>query len=439
MRYTNWANRILLLVFCLFLLAAVLKYKNPGGPVIDFFFMVTEAALVGGIADWFAVTALFRRPLGFPWHTALIPRNRARVTEAVAGIVEEDLLSAEAIKLRIGSLSLMDTLIDWVENKGGKAAARRFAAKTALYFIDNLDEKVVETYLEQLLRRMLKQFLLAPRIRGLAGWLGEPERMGQIFIFLLEELIGAAQRESTYQAIYQYLTNIKQERTHNLAVKLILWLGEQTDSVNLPEAAKALQREILNMLEDLRDPEHPVHRWAVSRLILTAGELEKDGLARRTFAAWTKALTAQVSLNEVSRRIVNAARDALRQWLDADTPGQDMGQPLLEWTLEQLNAYWKSFKQDEELRLIVEQHLKMALFVLVEKEHKVVGGVVRNALQEFNDARLVEFIEEKAGDDLQWIRINGSMVGGIVGGFMYLFLTFVYEPWVVPWVRGLLP
>lgn len=439
MRYTNWANRILLLVFCLFILAAVLKYKNPGGPVVDFFFMVTEAALVGGIADWFAVTALFRQPLGFPWHTALIPRNRARVTAAVAGIVEEDLLSAEAIKQRIGSLSLMDTLIDWVENKGGKAAAGRFAAKTALYVIDNLDEKVVETYLEQLLRRLLKQFLLAPRIRGLTGWLSEPKRMGQIFIFLLEELISAAQRESTYQAIYQYLTNIKQERTHNLAVKLILWLGEQTDSVNLQEAAKALQQEILNMLEDIREPQHPVHSWAVSRLIQTAGELEKDGLARRTFAAWAKALTAQVSLYEVSRRIVNGARDTLRQWLATDASGQTIGQPLLDWALEQLNAYWKSFKQDEELRLIVEQHLKMALFVLVEKEHKVVGGVVRNALQEFNDARLVKFIEEKAGDDLQWIRINGSLVGGIVGGGMYLFLTFVYQPWVVPWIRGLLP
>lgn len=439
MRYTNWANRILLLVFCLFVLAAVLKYKNPGVPAADFFFMVTEAALVGGIADWFAVTALFRRPLGFPWHTALIPRNRARVTEAVAGIVEEDLLSAEAIKQRIGSLPIMNKCIDWVEHKGGKAVAGRFAAKTALYFMDNLDEKTLEVYLEGVLRRLLKQIYLAPRIRGFAGWLSEPGRMAQVFVFLLEELISAAQKESTYQLIYQYLSNIKQERTHNLAVKLILWLGEQTDSVNLQDAAKALQREVLNMLEELRDPEHPVHSWAVNRLAQTAGELEKDGLARRTFAAWTKALTAQVSLAEVGRRIVNAVRAALQQWVAADDAGRTMGQPLLEWSLAQLNIYWKSFQQDEELRLFVEQHLKMALFVLVEKEHKVVGGVVRHALQEFNDARLVQFIEEKAGDDLQWIRINGSLVGGGIGGLVYLFLTFVYQPWVVPWIRNWLP
>ena len=76
MNYKNMANKILALVFCLFLLAIWLRVTYRHIPAVEMFYTAMEGALVGGIADWFAITAIFTKPLGFPWHTALLPRHR---------------------------------------------------------------------------------------------------------------------------------------------------------------------------------------------------------------------------------------------------------------------------------------------------------------------------------------------------------------------------
>ncbi|MCX7781280.1 MAG: DUF445 domain-containing protein, partial [Negativicutes bacterium] len=139
MRYSQAANRILAGVCILFIGAAVLRRQNPDNLLYEMLLMVSEAALVGGIADWFAVTALFRRPLGFPWHTALIPRNRERVIQAVVNTVEHELLSVTAIERRLAAISFMEIGIDWLENRGGQAVVGRWLTRTALGYLAKVD------------------------------------------------------------------------------------------------------------------------------------------------------------------------------------------------------------------------------------------------------------------------------------------------------------
>jgi uncharacterized membrane-anchored protein YjiN (DUF445 family) len=94
------------------------------------------------------------------------------------------------------------------------------------------------------------------------------------------------------------------------------------------------------------------------------------------------------------------------------------------------------FKGNIELQEWLEVRIKQVIYELIEKEHYIIGEIVQRVLGEFNDDKLNRFVEEKAGDDLQWIRINGSIVGGIVGLLMFFFLRYVYDPYVVPIIQS---
>ena len=136
MKRKNIANHFLAGVFLLFVVASVLKYFYNELLSVQLLCFVTEASVVGGVADWFAVTALFRMPLGFPWHTALITRHRGRVISALADMIEYELLSVRSIKERVDKICFVRLLIDWVENEDGKLMLKKLFNKHSIDVID---------------------------------------------------------------------------------------------------------------------------------------------------------------------------------------------------------------------------------------------------------------------------------------------------------------
>ncbi|MBC8015840.1 MAG: DUF445 family protein [Sporomusaceae bacterium] len=113
---------------------------------------------------------------------------------------------------------------------------------------------------------------------------------------------------------------------------------------------------------------------------------------------------------------------------------------LLDLIYSQADQHWMRFKSDHEMQHWLEVRIKQAIFDLVEKEHYLIGTVVQEVLSTFTDEDFNRFIEDKAGDDLQWIRINGCVVGAVVGLIMFIFLHYFYDQNVVPilqsWVYG---
>ena len=437
MRRRKLANRILAAVFLLFAAAAAFKYCYPGELAAELLFMVSEAALVGGVADWFAVTALFRRPLGFPWHTELIPRNRVRLIRSIVSMVEQDLLSAEAIKNRIAGICFMSMFIDWVENKKGRAAAGSFAAKAAVHVLENIDAEAVARRLERIAQRHLRDAVTLPDLENTGQWLSGHGRAEQLFVFMLDELCYVIRKQTTYEAIYQYLDSVMEKKAKNAAARIVLWLGEHTNSINTKDAALALQVELLELMGELREPRHPIHEWAVANITANVNAFVGGGTLRQAAADWADTFLHQLSLDDLCKRIISAAIDSLRRW--AASGGEEARRaypPLMLWVFDQAAAYWDSFKEDPDIHYWVEQYVKKALFRLVETEHHLIGSIVEEALQEFDDKALNDFVEDKAGEDLQWIRINGSVVGAVVGLLLFLFLRFLYDPVFVPLIRS---
>ncbi len=424
--YRRKANRVLGLVFCLFAAAAAGKYFYPHSLAVRLFFIVAEAALIGGIADWFAVTALFRRPLGFPWHTALIPRSRDKIIAAIAATVQNELLSKESIKRRLAGVRLVDVLMRWLEEDGRQAFLPALAARYAQAAWDNADIPALARYGQKWLKAALLDADLARFGRQGLGWALAAGKADRLVEHLLAELTAAAAEDGTRLAIENHLASYSQKAARSWWEKLILSVAEATDTINLAEAAAVLHAELLHLLRDLAAVDHPVRAWVRARLTAVADRLEDDPAWAAGIGAWQKGVAGRLRLEETLAAVAAlATRSAPADWPAA-------------WAARQAEKLWSAFRADPDMQDWVEEQLKTALARFIDSEHDLIASVVRDALARLSDEDLNRFIEDKAGEDLAWIRINGSVVGGVVGLLLFLFVHYLYDPYVVPLVRAFL-
>jgi len=428
MNYHRKANITLAVVFLCFLGAAVLKHFKPDIFGIRLIVSVTEAALVGGVADWFAVTAIFRKPLGWGYHTALIPRNREKVIEGVASIVQTELLNLNLIRKKIEGIPFVEGLLSSVERLGGSvyltdtilAYLRRYAEKQELA---QLAEK-----LAVYIRSTAKTWNLAPWVQGINGWALKHGYIDLGLDRLAEGLWDKAADGETRKVIHRYLEEIKEEKVSNggAMFRTMLGLVEMSDGLNLDEAADAVQVELLLTLRKFRDPLDPLRINLKDLLINRIEELEFDTRFSTRIEQWKEDVLSDVLFKRFLESVLGEVRKVV---LDPSLPLESNAlyrtiHPLVE-------KYWVSVQHNLDLQARINSFLVDTLCRVVQNEHDLIGGMVRETLSAYTDQDLNRFIEEKAGNDFQWIRINGSMIGGIVG--LLLFgLEFVYDLYIMP-------
>lgn len=422
--YRQKANRVLGLVFALFAAAAAAKHLNPHNLAVSVLYAVTEAALVGGIADWFAVTALFRRPLGFPWHTALIPKSRDKIIAAIAGAVQNEFVSKESIKRRLADIRVVALVIKWLEDGKGQDLLPRLAARYAQAVWDNVDRPALARYGQKWLKAFIQQADLAEYGRQGLAWALASGQADRLIEAVLAELTAAASAEETRHSIERHLEQYARASAKNWWQKLVLGLAEATDTLNLSEAAAVLHAELILLLRELAAPAHPVREWVRARLAAAAERLASDPEWVAGIGTWQKGLAGRLRLEEA----LTAVADLIMSGTPPDWPAA--------WAARQAETLWTAFKADPDLQDWVEEQLKATLSRIIDSEHGLVATIVRDALARLSDDDLNRFIEDKVGEDLAWIRINGSVVGGAVGLLLFLFLRYIYDPYVVPLIHA---
>ncbi len=427
MRNKSRANKVLLLVFLLFLVAIGLKYYYKDKVAVEMFFTIMEAALVGGIADWFAITALFKKPFGFPWHTALIPRHRGRVIKSIRTMIDQDLLTVQSIQRRVDNSCFVSVLIDFVENKQGKELLRGSLEKLWRDILSKLDIREVVGYLDIFIRKEIKTINLVSQVRYVIRWLLENQRAQILTVYIVDELINQLDKVEMKQSIHKYLEDITQIKSRSPLERAFIWLGEQTNSVSISDATDAFYGEVLTILEEIKNPEHRLHTRISEKLTELLEQPEMDFIWLEQIENWKMTLATDVDLGDTTIHMVE-------NFIETTNP--QLYSQLVNWIYSQIDRYWEFFKENSEIQDWLEVRIKLVLHQFIEKEHHIIGEIAERVLSEFTDDKLNRFVEDKAGDDLQWIRINGSAVGGIVGLIMFLFLHYFYDPYVVPIIQS---
>ncbi|MDD4600984.1 MAG: DUF445 domain-containing protein [Negativicutes bacterium] len=432
MKNRKIANATLTAVALLFGVVLIIRYTYYDSLLLKALYIVLEAALIGGIADWFAVTALFEKPLGFPWHTAIIPRNRTKIINALTKTVENELLSKESIKERLADIHMVRMFVVWVEESNGKKTLAEMSTSYIRKIIFSLDARQVAQTLEQLLRQKWQEVYLSALLGRLVKLFLDKKGDEKLIDLLLNEMIRTVETEKTREMIHRFLERYSHEAADSWWKRLLKNVLEAVDAVNLADAAAVLQTNILNELRSIKEIEHPLRQLIHTRLSNLVYRMDHDPGLAETIKEWQVGLAGRINLEDILTELIELALQWERKSISEASHSQ-----VEEWLFDQVSKYWEVFKNDHDLQDWLEKYVKEAIHEVIESEHHLVGTITSNALGILTDEKLSEFIDDKAGEDLQWIRINGSVVGGFVGLILFLFLHFVYDPYVVPLVRGI--
>jgi uncharacterized membrane-anchored protein YjiN (DUF445 family) len=372
---------------------------------------IAEAGIVGGLADWFAVTALFRRPLGLPIpHTALIPANWELMAARVGTMVGSRVLTKEYVAQEIARVDVASLIARGAERLSSRdldLATRELARWLAAEMSPKAASDAVTRLRDLLLDRPLAPALAAAlQMVHRHGW-------DQRVVAALAGALAEALARPTFRAtVGELVDDLLARYRERMGVYPRFWIGVAS-MLGLIDRERVLSALGAGLRQVAQEPDHPVRQRLMEAMAELPGRLRTDGrLAERIEGAKRELLATPIAT-----RVVEDAAAALHRMLLAD-----LERPRSEvraWIVERLERARRALAADEDLRCQLDQWAKARVLEIVERHHERIAGFIENGVLALGPEGAVRLIEEHAGDDLQYIRVNGTVVGGLAGGLLY--------------------
>lgn len=382
------ANMTLIAVVAGFFISYPFRSTIWGGLAFSAF----SAGMVAGLADWFAVTALFRKPLGIPpgriIRTEIIPRNRDRLFAALSDMVEKELLSKESLKQRLAQYDNAGFLLRYLSRSDVQCEISSFiSSQIRDYFMNNPGININQ--IGKLLRQGLLLINQSPLI---SSTLENSLRLGYLEkfnIYLTKELRSISVMPEFKEVLSTWLQEAYQAyELDNPARKLV-----NSFLPSPQELASEIQDRMLQWLDNL-DLSELVHTFSKNNWSVITGfiteiitELDFEHLLNTT-DKWRN-----INYNDKLLAVISLT----------------------------LKNSLISVQTHQEWHEKLDHLLKTSLVQFIDTHHAILGQMVQSSLESLSNNMLVDLIEQKAGNDLQMIRINGSVVGSLAGILFYLF------------------
>ena len=394
------ATGLLAVMAVVFLAASYLEHRWGGAAYVRAF---AEAAMVGACADWFAVTALFRRPFGLPIpHTAIIPRSKDRIGAALGRFMVDNFLTVQVLDAKLRELELAAWGGDWLQRPANARAVAERLVRVWPELLKALPAGALEELAGSAALAAARSVPAAPTASALlaAVWNGG---RAQPLVERGAELLGAYLEE--HQEVI--LGKVQQQSWR--------WLPSFVDKA----IARKITGGLLQLLADVRQPDHP---WrarlgeAVERLI---ARLAEDPDLRRQGEALKQQLLDDPAVGEHAHRLWGEMRRRL------DAIGQGDATELtarVEALVVSLGA-WLS--RDLGVQRTLNTSARAVVLRVVAPRREEIGRFVAQVVEGWDARSVVERLELQVGPDLQFIRVNGTIVGGMVGLGLYAFSRWV--------------
>lgn len=371
---------------------------------------VSEASMVGALADWFAVSALFRRvPIPLVGrHTAIIPRNKDRIADNLALFVRDKFLNTESLLALIRRHDPAQIIARWLSSAENAARLSGYLLKMVRGFLDLADDQRIQAFMRRAIHKAIDKVDLTQSAAMILDSLTKNNRHQQLLDDALAQVLQLINKPGTHEFIAQQVVRWL-KREHPLKEKMLPseWLGEQSAGV----AAKAVQ-SILSEIE--HDESHQLRQGfnrAVQRLITrlrTDAEMAEKAQEIKTWLKQDEALNGYIS----------QLWGDLRAWLKADLDRED----------SQLHAkvsaagqwFGETLMQDSALRSSLNQHMEDAASSVAPEFSAFLSRHISDTVKSWDAKDMSYQVELNIGRDLQRIRINGTLVGGVIGLILYL-------------------
>ncbi|MBO0961285.1 DUF445 domain-containing protein [Neobacillus sp. MM2021_6] len=366
-----------------------------------------EAGLVGGLADWFAVTALFRHPLGIPIpHTALLPKNRKRIVAGIISMLENDWLTKESIRKKIETINFSKRLFEIIDKEIYSKSVQKNIIILIQHLINTVNTKSMAPIIEKELKSQLNKLDSKNYLPLMIDQVLERKYDDKTLDYILKEIYEWAEKDSTKYKLgglaVDAVENIKADGFMQFALKSF------SNLVNEEKLGNIIQSLILKGVDSYSNP---LNQNRQTLMIHIRNKLQSIKSDEKIYDELNQLKTHLITKWEPEEQIVSLL-DQLKQkasdFVEDSSFSEDYLLPII------INGLGH-IKEDSEKVDAFETWIKQHVSSFIDKNHSRIGKLVEENLERLDDKTLINMVETNVGKDLQWIRVNGAVCGFLIG------------------------
>lgn len=359
----------------------------------------SEAAMVGGIADWFAVVALFKHPLGIPIpHTALIPNNKDAIGQNLGDFVSDEFLIKEELEVKLDEFDFASKATNWLKEEKNAVTISSLVVENVIPgVLKTIDDANVKKFIQQQFEIKLKQMNFGEWIAIGLESLSKGDKQAQLITNVLTIL--AAELEANRTEIREKVKNATPWYTLGVADKKIAdgvfnGLYEFLDMAKQPDSSirKKINSYVLNFIEELKNS--PEMQQKITTIII------------------------EFTQKEEVQDYIGSIWQELKKEVLTDLEKGEESEIKLNLT-NMIRNFGSNIQNDIVMTTKINNFIKIDLLGILLRNKKAIGDLIATSVQSWDKKEIAEKLELEVGKDLQFIRINGTVVGGIVGLVIY--------------------
>lgn len=401
-KYKAFATGLFLLMAIIFITTTLLQ-KNINSHWIGYVRAFSEAAMVGALADWFAVTALFRHPLGLPIpHTNLIENSKQRLGDNLGSFVVNNFLSSQNIRPYIQKLKISGFVGEWLGKEKNQEVVIRNISDIVLDILNKLDDSSVSQFITKKVQEMTTDIKLNKIVGNGISYIIEKNDHQRIvtnlssqiknYIIENDEMIKERVKKGSYTFIPSFVDN-------KIADKI---------AVGLSDFFKEIEE----------DPQHEIRALITQKIHEFSIDLKEDPKWDEEFTSIKNDLLKGNKIEEYSIDIWVSIKNTLKNEL------QEEQSALKIYLSRNINEFSENLKTDENLQNKIDDWVRVTAYKYILKNTHQFGNLISSTVGNWQGKELSEKLELEVGKDLQFIRVNGTLVGGLVGLIIYTIAHF---------------
>ncbi|WP_312991533.1 DUF445 domain-containing protein [Chryseobacterium flavum] len=401
-KYKLFATGLFILMAAIFITTTILQ-KSYSSHWIGYVRAFSEAAMVGALADWFAVTALFRHPLGLPIpHTNLIENSKQKLGDNLGSFVVSNFLSPQNIRPYIQKLKISNFVGEWLGKQKNQEILLKNLSDIVLDILNKLDNSTVSRFISKKVSDMTDDIKLNKIVGNGISYILEKNDHQRIitnlskqikeYIIENDEMIKERVRKGSYSFIPSFVDN-------KIADKIADGLSDFFKEIE-------------------ENPEHEVRQLITQKIHDFSVDLKEDSKWENEFKTIKNGLLKNDKLEEYSNDIWISIKETLIKEL------QESDSTLKKYLYRNLDEFSQNLKTDENLQNKIDHWVRVTAYKYILKNTHQFGNLISTTVGNWQGKELSEKLELEVGKDLQFIRVNGTLVGGLVGLIIYTIAHF---------------
>lgn len=401
-KYKTFATGLFVLMAVVFVIMTILEKKNPAHWV-GYIRAFSEAAMVGALADWFAVTALFNYPLGLKIpHTNLIENSKERIGDNLGNFVVSNFLSPQNIRPYIQKLKISHFFGDWLSQQRNQENLVKELSHIVLDILNKLDDSVVITFIGNKAKEMSDDLEINRIVgNGIEYVLNKQDH---------QKIITTLARQIKEYVIANH--DIVKERVQKESYFLIPKFVDNTIAEKITNGLATFFEEVEN------SQNHSLRTEITQKLYAFAHEIQTEEKWAEEFRGIKNDFLKEDKLHQYSKDIWNSIRKSLSEELEEENSA------LKNYIKKNLSELSENLKNDENFQNKIDHWVRVTAYKYILKNTHQAGNLISSTVGNWKGKELSEKLELEVGKDLQFIRVNGTLVGGLVGLIIYTVANF---------------